>query len=252
MKRLSILFAAALLPAAWVPAAEDELRPLHSDPVAGYSLRIPGGYEKLTEDENREVFEGLSQFLGKDVGERVLKRPPAWFKGPINPAKPKAPPPSLAIGCSEMDQAIDPALMPQYKANFEENFKKKGDRYGELRTEIVQVDGINALRMEHDIFSPIDNSRSRMINIAVPGRGRLYDIVFNFSTHEAEGVEQAVATVLRTFKVDQHPVSETDGKGKWTRVMMWTVGGLVAGILLSLLLKVLAGAGAKTAEESGG
>jgi hypothetical protein len=224
----------------------------YNDTVAGYSFRVPPGYTRLTPEQSRDVFEGLSKFLGKEVGERAERQPPSWFNGPVDPKRPKTAPPALAIGFSEMDAAIDPAQMNEYKTQLEEEYRKRGDRYGELKLEVIKVDGINSLRVEHDIFSPIDNSRSRMIKVSVPGQGRRYDIVFNFVTDQSEGVEKALDTVLKSFKIDKHPVVDEQAQSKWTRIALWTIGCFFAGILLSLLLKVLAGVGEKEPEESGG
>jgi len=106
--------------------------------------------------------------------------------------------------------------------------------------------------MEHDIFSPIDNSRSRLINVSVPGHKRRYEIVFNYHPDQAESVEASLATVLQTFEIQKKPVVDEKTQSKWTRIAFWTIGCFVAGILLSLLLKVLAGVGEKEPEESGG
>ena len=224
-----------------------------ADPAAGYSFKVPPGYQKLTAEQNREVFDGLSKYLGKEVSERAERQPPAWFNGPADPKRPQTPPPSLGIGFSDLDEPIDPSRMDDYKRELEQEYKRKGDRFGDIKLEVVKVDGINSLRVEHDIFSPVDNSRSRMIKVAVPGHGRRYDIVFTFSTGQAKSVEEALSVVLNTFKVDKHPEISSEAQSKWSRVMLWTAGGFAAGILLSLILMLLSRVGSKPAvEESGG
>ena len=253
-----ILFPAVVIIGSLAAAADTAPAPdttplvLFNEPAAGYSMRIPAGYERLTEDENREVFRGLSEYYGKEVGERVLRRPLACFKGPINPKKPKEKPPALAVGYSGPGEPIDPAKLPGYKDKLEQEYRKSGEKYGEITIGIVKVDGINSLRVEHDSFSPIDNSRSRTIKVIVRGSEASYDIVFDFSGDQAANVEGALDTVLSTFKISLHPMVDQETTSKWTRVALWTVGCFVVGILLSMLLKMLAGVGEKTPEESGG
>ena len=232
------------------PAASGSAPDLFNEPLAGYSMRIPQGYERLSEDENREVFRGLSEYLGKEVGDRVLRRPPTWFKGPINPKRPKEKPPALAVGYTDLDEPIDPAQMSRYKSDLEQEYRKRGDKYGEIKIDLVTVGGVNSLRVEHDIFSPIDNSRSRMIKVVVPGHGGSYDIVFNFSGDQASDVATALETVLSSFNVQTRPVVDQETTSRWTRVALWTGGCFLIGILLSVLLKMLAGVGEKTSKKS--
>lgn len=233
------------------PAADTSL-PVYSDPVAGYSFLVPSGYKRLTPEQNRQVFDGLSKFIGKDIAERAERLPPAYFHGPVDPKRPQSAPPSLAVGYTDLDAAVNPADIPQYKTQVEAELRKRGDKYGELKLDVIKVDGINALRMEHDVYSPIDNSRSRVISVSVPGQNRRYDIVFNYHVDQVEGVEQSLAAVLDTFKIEKHPVVDEQSQSKWTRIAFWTIGCFLVGIVLSLLLKMLAGVGEKEPEESGG
>jgi len=231
-------------PAPAEPAAPSATEPeLFTDPLAGYSLRIPLGYHKLTADESREVFRGISEYFGKDIAERAQRRPPQWFGGPIDPKKPKSRPPSLAIGYTDLPEPIDPAMMPYYKKTIEEEYRAKGEKHGEISIEIVKVDGINSLRVEHETFSPIDNSRAHLINLLVPGDGKRYDIVFNYSTDQQAEVREAVSAVQRSFKIDKVPVMDQVTRSKWMRIALWTVGSFVGGILISFLLRSLAGVG---------
>ena len=129
------------------------------------------------------------------------------------------------------------------KEKLEEQLRKTGDRFGEITVTMAMVDGITCLRIEHDVINPIDNSRARLIKIAIPGNGRRFDIVFNFSPEQTVSVEPAVATVQRSFKVNSHPALDPETKNRWTRILLWTVGGFALGIILSILLKVLSGVG---------
>jgi hypothetical protein len=240
----------AAAPPAPVTSGEMEKLKLYSDNDAGYSMRIPDGYSKLTEDETREVFHGISENFGKEAGQRVLRRPPAFFKGPPDLKDTKLKPPSLAIGYSDLDEPIDPTQMAFYKEKLEEQLRKTGDKFGDINISMVMVDGITSLRIEHDVLNPMDNSRARLIKIAVPGSGRRFDIVFNFSPEQSTSVESAVATVLHTFKVNSHAAIDPETKSKWTRILYWTIGGFALGILLSVLLKVLSGVGETEPESS--
>jgi len=216
--------------------------PLFADPEAGYSMRIPSGYTKLTQDENREVFKNISEYFGKDVSEQVLRQPPVYFKGPADPAKPKALPPSMEVSCAGAPLIVDPAQKAKYQEMLEESYRKSGVRHGDISLDFVRVSGVTALRAEHDLYSAVDNSRNRLIRVLVPGPDRRYDIVFNFSPFQAEAVEQALNVVLKTFKITEREALDPEAKTKWGRVALWTVGGFITGILLSLILKLVSGA----------
>lgn len=229
-------------------ATDDEKLTMFEEAEAGYSLRVPSGFSKLSPDESREVFQGISQHFGKQVGERALRRPPAWFRGPVD-SNSKMLPPSLAIGYTDLPGPVDPTQIPRYKSELEAEFRKRGDSYGQLTIILVDVGGINALRIEHELLSPVDKSRSKVVTIAIPGHDKRYDVVFNFSEEQTPRVESAIATVVRTFKLKSAPMLSAESQGRWTRVLIWTVGGFAAGILLSFLLKVLSGAGEKVPEK---
>lgn len=215
---------------------------VYTDAAAGYSFVVPAGYDRLSEEENHEVFEGLSKVFGKEASERTQRQPPAWFKGPVDPARPKALPPSLAVSFSSMDQPIDPAELPKYKESLIANFKRRDIRSSDPELSIIQVAGASALRVEHDIFSPIDNSRAQEILISIPGNGRRCEIVFQFSPAQAEGVQQALKTVLDSFKLQTPALLESADRQKWSRVIYWTAGSGLAGVLLYVLIGWAAGA----------
>src|SRR4051794_34977844 len=60
-------------------------RQKYVDEKMGFSVELPPGYVKLSENETHEIFKGLSQYIGKEVAERAQRRPPVWFKGPLDP-----------------------------------------------------------------------------------------------------------------------------------------------------------------------
>jgi hypothetical protein len=235
------------------PLLDPELEKLTAfeDPDARFSMRIPAGFTRLTEADNQEVFRGISEHFGKQVGDRTLKRPPVWFKGTMDPAHPKIAPPSMAIGYTDLADVIDVNARHIYKQNLEQAYKKAGVKHGEIAIDAIQIAGVDALRIEHDIFNAIDNSQARIINLAVPGDGRRYDVVFNFSAEQSAEVETAVKTVMKTFKLKTAPAMDTATQAKWTRVAFFTIGGFVVGVVLMMLLKVLSGAGEKEPEKSG-
>ena len=208
------------------------------DPDAGYVVTIPAGYSRLSDDRVRLAFKGASSYLGKDVSERALVKPPTCFQGPIDPLHPKTLPPGLAIGFSALAVPVDPALMSKYKEDYEQELKKSGESAGDVSVEVVSVNGIPSLRIEHDIFSPIDNTRSRMIKLSVPGQQRRYDIVFSFFNDQAPQVKDAMDVVLKSFATTE--IADPNA-GRWMRVALWTLGGLVAGVVLGALLGALAG-----------
>lgn len=242
-------------PAGPAPAplpAETSTLELFTDPKGAYSLRIPAGFRRLTEDENRDFFKSLSEYMGKDVHDRVLRQPPVWFRGPDDPKKPNAPPPTVGISYTDMRQQIDPSAIEKYRADLEESYRKRGIRAGDVDLKIIKVGNSDALRVEHDIISPIDNTRNRVVMISVPGGERRYDIYFNFSRDQSDLIAPAINTVLATFTISDTPRIDPETRSKWTRVIAWTAGGLLAGILISILLRILAGVGQTEPEESGG
>jgi len=209
------------------------------DPVAGYSVSIPTGYRKLTDDETREVFKGLSDYLGKEIGERARKRPPVWFIGPVNPKAPNDHPPSFAIAFTENQEQIDPAQIPAYRDSLEEKHKREGDKVGGVVLSVVKVDGIASLQEEDDMVSPVNNERNRLIRVAIPGKGKWFELVFNYSTDQNESVRTALKETLDTFKVMEHPPENTENTRKWLRVLAYTVGFGLGGVLLSYIFRKL-------------
>jgi hypothetical protein len=92
----------------------------------------------------------------------------------------------------------------------------------------------------------------RIIKLSVPGHQRRYDVVFNFYSDQAPQVKEALDTVMKSFSV----IEVSDGStSRWTRIALWTVGGLVAGVVLGVLLGAIAGnrkqPAAATGNESG-
>ncbi|MFH0939670.1 MAG: hypothetical protein V1899_10385 [Planctomycetota bacterium] len=217
-----------------------------SDPIAGYSIRIPEGYKRLTEDENREVIHGLSEIFGKEFGERTAQQPPTYFKGPKDSARLKNMPPTLAISYSPLDEPIDASKLSQYQAKIERTYKKHGIQHGDLKLEVIQINNVNALRVEHEVFSPIDNSRGFKTFVTIPGKGRRYEIILDYSPSQIEGAQSALAIVLKSFQLEDVLFMNPETQSKWSRVILWTIGGFVAGVLLSLLLLFLIRTGAKT------
>ena len=208
------------------------------DPEGGFAFMVPAGYTRLSEDRVRMGFKGLSSYLGRDVSERTLIKPPVCFQGPTDPAHPKTQPPSLAIGFSALAAPVDPAQMARYKDDYEQELKKAGENVGDVSVEVVSVNGTPSLRIEHDLFSPIDNTRMRIIKLSVPGQQRRYDIVFNFFSEQAPQVKEALDTVTKSFSIFEVADEST---GRWTRIALWTIGGLVAGVVLGVLLGAIAG-----------
>jgi hypothetical protein len=234
-------------------AAEEDISKLElfTEEQAGYSVRLPGGYQLMSDDENRAIMEGLSAVFGKEFAERTAQMPPKYFKGPIDPARPKAMRPTLAIQISGLDEPVEAAKITEYKDRLEANYKKHGLQYGDMKLEVLKIDGVNALRVEHEIYSPVDNSRSYKLYLSVPGSGRRYEILFDCSPNQVEGVQAAAATVIRSFKRLDAPLLDPQTQSKWTRIALWTVGGFVAGVALSLLLKFLTTRGsARTPEQT--
>jgi hypothetical protein len=224
------------------PVAGPLQREEFSDPVAGYSVKLPPGYKKLSEDETHAIFEGLSEFWGKEISERARSKPPAWFRGPADPKLPNAPPPMFAVAYADLSESIDPAQLTAYKDKLEEEYKRQGNKYGEINIQVVKVDGITSLEVENDVFSRINNERSRLLRVAVPGKGRWYDLSFMFGNDQSEAVHAALKDVLDSFKVMEHPAESVQNQIRWTRVLMYTAGFGLAGVVLSLLLRKLSGA----------
>lgn len=236
--------ATPVTPTAPATPAQPDFGPASTKPVefkdaeAGYSVMIPAGYARLSDDRVRLAFKGLSSYLGKDVGERTLVKPPSCFQGPIDPLHPKAQPPGMAIGFSTLAAPVDPAQMSKYKEEYEQELKKSGEFASDVSVEVVSVNGIPSLRVEHDIFSPVDNTRMRMIKLSVPGQQRRYDIVFSFVNDQAPQVKEALEVVMKSFATTE--VADPNA-GRWMRVALWTIGGLVAGVVLGALLGAIAG-----------
>lgn len=215
----------------------------YSDDSAGYSVKLPPGYVKLTDNETHEIFKGLSEFMGKEASERAQKRPPAWFKGPPDPKNSVLPPPMFAVGYSDLSEPIHADQLNAYKEKLEEEYKRQGNKYGEIDLKVVLVDGITSLQVEHDVFSPINNERSRVLRVAVPAKDKWFDLNFNFSSEQTDAVHESLKDVLNTFKIAEHQSANAPNQIKWERVLAYTVGFGLAGVLLSLILKKLGAVG---------
>ncbi len=180
----------------------------------------------------------MSEVLGRDVGEGVGKRPPAWFIGPADPKKPDEPPPSFAINFAEIDQQIDPAQIPLYKQELEDKHKREGDKVGGVVLNVVSVDGITSLQEEYAYSIP-NAPEGRMIRLAVPGKGKWFEMYFNYSPNQDESVRAALKEALESFKVMEHPPENIENRNKWLRVLYYTVGFGLAGVVLSFILRKL-------------
>ena len=202
-------------------------------------MLLPAGYRKLTEDETREVFKGLSDYISKDVAERARKQPPTWFVGPLNPKAPNDHPPSLAIAFTENPEQIDPAQIPVYRDMLEEKHKREGDKVGDVILSVVKVDGITSLQEENDMINPINNERNRLIRVAIPGKGKWFELVFNYSTDQNDAVRAALKDTLESFKVMEHPPENIENTKKWLRVLAYTIGFGLGGVLLSFIFRKL-------------
>jgi hypothetical protein len=230
--------------------SDPEKLEFYEDAQAGYSFRIPAGYQRLTPDQDRQVFNQLSQYFGKDIGDRAMRQPPVYLAGPADPRFPRALPPSLAVTCAGTPIAVDAARKEEYRKVLEEGYDKQGLRHGDIKVEIVKVAGVEALRAAFELFSPVDNTRSQIVMVMVPGRDRRYDIVANYSATQAEHAEPALAVVLHSFRIAAPPLLAPEVQNQWGRIVAWTVGGFIVGIVLSLLAKALSKAAPKTGKAA--
>ncbi len=147
------------------------------------------------------------------------------------------------MGYTDLQEPIHAAQIAEYRNKIEQDSQKRGEKFGEIKAEVISVDGVPALQVEHDVFSQIDNSRSRMIRVAAPAPGRCFEIAFNFSSEQEEQAEAALSIVLKSFKIEDRSALNAESRSQWLRIFYYTAGGFAAGILLSLLLKILSGAG---------
>jgi hypothetical protein len=216
-------------------ATEPAKREMFTDPAGGYSLLLPSGYRKLTDDEMHFVFKSLSEYLGKEASERTIKQPPAYFIGTAK--APGEKPPSLTIAFSENDQQFTHAQMPMLKAQLEEQHKRQGDKVGESDIKLVTIDGINSIQVENDYFDQIGNERSRMIRVAVPAKGKWIEIRFIFSPAQGDAVHAALKEALDSLKIMEHPAVNVANQNKWLRIAYITLACGLAGVVLSLILQ---------------
>lgn len=211
------------------------------DENSRYSMLIPKGYKRLSEEKIRENVRSNSEIVGKDITEQILREPAAYFEGPIDPARPKVAPPILKLLTTGLDEAVDPTLLSKYKERYENGVRKHGDTVGNVDVSSLTVNGVHALHFEHELFDRLDNSRRHIIDISIPGPGRRYEIVFNYSTDQDAGVREAAETIIKSFKVLEDAFIAPESSSKWVRIALWTLGGLIAGILLGVLLGVVTG-----------
>jgi hypothetical protein len=241
--KLGSLFFAALLAASLFSAeAPVEEKPVEfKDPGAGYSIVLPKGYTRLSEDKIRENVQSNSQIVGKDVTEQILREPAVYFEAPADPAHPKLLPALLKILVTGLNESVDPALLPKYKERYENGLKKHSETIPSIDVSVVTVNGVNALKFEHELFDRLDNSRRHIIDLSIPGPGRRFELVFNYSTDQEASIREAADTIIKSFKVLDGSVATPESSNRWVRIALWTVGAGLVGILLGVLLSALTG-----------
>jgi hypothetical protein len=130
---------------------------------------------------------------------------------------------------------------PEKPTEFRDDVARCGERIGDVTATIVNINGTNAIKFEHELFDRLDNTRRHLLLLSIPGPSRRFVFVFNYSTEQEPGVRDAADTIIKSFKILDEVLATPESKSKWTRIALWTLGGLVAGLLLGMLLSVLTG-----------
>ncbi|MCX7806746.1 MAG: hypothetical protein N3A38_16400, partial [Planctomycetota bacterium] len=119
----------------------------YADAEAGYSLKIPDGWRKVTEREVREVFRGMLKAFGKKAVEAVLQRPPVFFEGP-NPRDPMKIWENFGVGHIPTTFTLDPDRLDEYRSMVERQLKSEETPYEDVRVSLARVSGILSLRID--------------------------------------------------------------------------------------------------------
>lgn len=206
-----------------------------TEPRMGIAFTVPQGFTRLNEEEYRAVVNRLSEQLGKEAGERMMRQAAVHFVGPSKDGKL---PPSMTVSISNGGEKLVPEKLDNYRDRIRMSLERNNQRFGTISAKLIKVGNQYALRADHEIYSLEDNSRQNVTMLLVPGGDRQCDIVFNYSKGQEALVDRAFDKVVETFKfVEGAPKSGTTRD--WGRVFMWTGGAFVFGIALSFILRAL-------------
>ena len=218
-------------------------------PAAGYRMSIPGAYQKLGADESRRVTPRLAPLFapGEDRTPRV---PPMYFRRDPDTRAPLAEPPSFSVSFIEAPARFAEPDLPRCRETLHAHFERQEGRRPSFTAGLATVASRPALRVERELLEPGWAPRRQTI-VLVPGAERTYELTFHFLTTQETQVKEELEAVLRGFEiVPDDPGSITLGnlpgapprrETGWSRVLCWTAGGFVAGLLLhTLIRKVLA------------
>jgi len=206
-----------------------------TDPRMGVAFTVPQGFTRLNEEEYRAVVNRLSEQLGKEAGERMMRQAAVHFVGPTKDGKL---PPSMTVSISAGGEKLVPEKLDDYRDRIRISLERNKQRFGTISAKLIKVGNQYALRADHELFSIEDNSRQNVTMLLVPGGDRQCDIVFNYSKGQEALIDRAFDKVVETFKfVEGTPRSAATRD--WGRVFLWTGGAFVFGIALSFVLRAL-------------
>jgi len=205
-----------------------------TEPRMGISFTVPQGFSRLNEQEYRAVVNRLSEQLGQEAGERMMRQAAAHFVGPTKDGKL---PPSMAVSISAGGEKLTPEKLDEYRERIRKSLEQNKQRFGTISAKLIKVGSQFALRADYEIFSIEDNTRQSVTMLLVPGGDRQCDIVFNSSKGQEAFIERSFDKVVETFKFVEGV--KTSGTRDWGRVFLWTGGAFVFGIGLSFVLRAL-------------
>lgn len=206
-----------------------------SEPRMGIAFTVPQGFTRLNEQEYRAVVNRLSEQLGQEAGERMMRQAAVHFVGPTKDGKL---PPSMTVSISAGGDKLSPEKLEDYRERIRISLERNKQRFGTISAKLIKVANQFALRADYEIYSTEDNTRQNVTMLLVPGGDRQCDIVFNSSKGQESFVERSFDKVVETFKFVEG-ASRSSGTRDWGRVFMWTGGAFLFGIGLSFVLRAV-------------
>ena len=233
---------AAIMLASGAAASEDskgstsaKAESAYADAEAGYSMKIPGGWRKVTEKEVRQLFRVMLKAFGKQAVEAALQRPPVYFEGP-DPKDPMKIRPHFGVGYIPTTFAVEPDRAGEYREMVEKQFLSEQASCEEVRVTPVKISGILSLRIDYttrrQAVSPLKMLVSHTL---IPTDDRTLELVFIFDPSQREEMEKVMDFVLDSFSVARPP--EPAWSQRWKRIALLTAAGFAGGVLLGLVLQ---------------
>lgn len=208
--------------------------PLYADAEAGFKLKVPFGWRRVTEREVRELFRGILRAFGREATEAALRRPPVYFEGP-NPRDTMKIWPNFGVGYIPERFMVDPDQASAYKDQIERYMRGEKQECDGLEVTVCRIDGALSLRMDYgtrrESVTPLKMLMTRFL---IPAADRTLEVVFAYDPSQQKEMQATIDQVLESFQVER--AAGGDWTSRWGRIALITAAGFAVGVLFGLVL----------------